>query len=157
MHPALHHIAQLPSMSKSVVYLLVAIMTNHQCFSAFRNHHHFPRFFSFQIFHLVYMMNFVFSVVTFMTAELAFIGFETTVNGSPAFCYDCYNLRLNILAFCCLNLIKFCKLAYLLPFFWYRMGFPIVFYQYGTCHKSSTVYTCVSKPVFLSSCIPSDN
>ena len=52
---------------KSMMNLLVAIVTHHHCFSAFCNHNYFPRFFSFQIFHLVHMMHFVFSVFSLIT------------------------------------------------------------------------------------------
>lgn len=52
---------------KSMMNLLVAIVTYHHCFSAFCNHNYFPRFFSFQIFHLVHMMHFVFSVFSLIT------------------------------------------------------------------------------------------
>lgn len=44
------------------MYFLVAVMADRQCFALFRYHHLLPGFFSFQIFHLVHMMDFQFYV-----------------------------------------------------------------------------------------------
>mgnify|MGYP007064398334 CR=1 FL=1 len=88
---------------------LVAFMTNHQCFSAFCKHYHFPRLFSFQIFDLVHMVYFVFSVFSFITAKFTTICFQSAVYRCSALSNDSNDCRNNIFAFLTINFIEFGK------------------------------------------------
>ena len=58
----------------------VAIPANHQCFAFFRNHDTFPMLFSFQIFELVDMVNFIKLAVS-RTAKLTDMSLEPVFKG----------------------------------------------------------------------------
>ena len=95
---------------------LMAIMTNHQSLPFLCYHHHFPRLFSPQVLHLVYMVYFIFPIVPLVTAQLTAAGFQPAVDC----CFACsdyfYDFGLNIFAFLPVNLIEFCQVANLLTF-----------------------------------------
>ena len=90
---------------------LVALMTNHQCFSALCNHHYLPRLFALEILYLIYMMYLVFSVLSLITTEFTPAGFEPAVDGGSALGNNGNNGWNGILASFTIHFVEFRQLA----------------------------------------------
>ena len=97
--------------------LLMAIMTNHQSFTFLCYHHHFPRFFPFQVFKLVNMVNFILPVFSLIAAKLAFTGFQPAVYSSSGIGYYRDHYRFNVIALLSVHLVELREMADLLTCF----------------------------------------
>lgn len=68
---------------------------NHQCLAFFRNHDTFPMLFSFEIFELVDMVDFI-KLTVCRTAKLADMGFEPVFEGIDSIAVDNCRIADNI-------------------------------------------------------------
>ena len=69
------------------MYLHMAVVANHHRFAPLGYHYLLPAFFAFEVFHLVYMVNFVaLSIST--AAQFAHLGLQSVLERGLAICVD---------------------------------------------------------------------
>ena len=103
----------------------MTVVTNCQGFATLRNHYLFPRFFPFQVFDLVYMMNF--QCYIRRAAKFTFLCFQSGIERSSAFFNHWNHYRLNILTRFAFNFVEFRETAHFGAGFYFVGNTPTLF------------------------------
>lgn len=89
------------------MYFYMAVVANHHRFAPLGYHYLLPAFFAFEVFHLVYMVNFV-ALSIIATAQLTHLGLQSVRERGLAVCVDGNGFGYYILARFTLYLAQLC-------------------------------------------------